>query len=35
MPEIEAVRAFNVAFKAEELSRPLHRRVMHFGAART
>ena len=34
MPETEAVRAFNVAFREEGLSRPLHSRVMNFGAAR-
>ncbi len=33
-PEVEAVRAFNAAFKAEKLRRALHARVMHFGAAR-
>ena len=34
MPEVEAVRAFNVAFRQEGLGRPLHSRVMNFGAAR-
>ncbi len=34
LPETEAVRAFNVAFRNEGLSRPLHSRVMNFGAAR-
>ena len=34
MPETEAVRAFNVAFRQEGLSRPLHSKVMNFGAAR-
>ena len=34
MAETEAVRAFNIAFRAEGLSRPLHSRVMNFGAAR-
>ena len=33
LPEVEAVRAFNVAFKAERLDRALHARVMRFGAA--
>jgi hypothetical protein len=33
LPEAEAVRAFNVAFKAEQLDRALHARVMRFGAA--
>ena len=33
LPEVEAVRAFNVAFKAEQLDRALHARVMRFGAA--
>jgi hypothetical protein len=33
MPEVEAVRAFNVAFKAEGLSRALHAQIMRFGAA--
>jgi hypothetical protein len=33
MPEVEAVRAFNVAFKAEGLSKALHARMMRFGAA--
>jgi hypothetical protein len=34
MPEVESVRAFNVAFRQEGLERPLHSRVMNFGAAR-
>jgi hypothetical protein len=34
LPEVEAVRAFNVAFHAEGLPRPVHSRVMNFGAAR-
>ena len=34
MPEVEAVRAFNIAFRDEGLGRPLHSRVMNFGAAR-
>ncbi len=34
LPEIEAVRAFNRAFKARGLPRPLLSRVIHFGAAR-
>jgi hypothetical protein len=34
MPEAEAVRAFNIAFGDEGLGRPLHSRVMNFGAAR-
>ncbi len=33
MPEIEAVRAFNIAFRAEGLGRDLHSKVMGFGAA--
>jgi hypothetical protein len=33
LPEVEAVRAFNVAFKAEQLDRALHARIMRFGAA--
>jgi len=33
LPEIEAVRAFNAAFKAEELRPALLSKVMHFGAA--
>ena len=33
LPEVEAVRAFNVAFRAEGLDRALHARVMRFGAA--
>ncbi len=33
MPEVEAVRAFNIAFKAEGLGRDLHSKVMGFGAA--
>jgi hypothetical protein len=32
-PEAEAVRAFNVAFNAENLPRDLHARTMRFGAA--
>jgi hypothetical protein len=32
LPEIEVVRAFNIAFKAQGLSRGLLSRVMHFGA---
>lgn len=35
LPEAEAVRAFNVAFKAEGLPRSLHARVMRFGAAQS
>ena len=35
LPEAEAVRAFNVAFKAERLPRSLHARVMRFGAAQS
>ena len=31
--EVEAVRAFNVAFAAEQLPRDLHARTMRFGAA--
>jgi len=31
--EAEAVRAFNVAFRAEGLGTPLHAKVMRFGAA--
>ena len=34
MPEVEAVRAFNIAFRDEGLGRPLHSRIMNFGAAR-
>ena len=34
MPETEAVRAFNIAFREEGLTRPLHSQVMNFGAAR-
>jgi hypothetical protein len=34
LPEIEAVRAFNRAFKARDLPKPLLSRVIHFGAAR-
>ena len=34
MPEAEAVRAFNIAFRNEGLGRPLHARIMNFGAAR-
>ena len=33
LPEVEAVRAFNVAFKAEGLPRAVHARIMRFGAA--
>ncbi len=33
LPEIEAVRAFNAAFKAEDLGPALLSKVMHFGAA--
>lgn len=33
LPEIEAVRAFNVQFKAEGFSKPLMSKVMTFGAA--
>lgn len=33
LPEVEAVRAFNVAFKAEGLPRAIHARLMRFGAA--
>ena len=33
LPEAEAVRAFNVRFKAEGLPKGLHARVMRFGAA--
>lgn len=33
LAEAEAVRAFNVAFKAEGLPRDLHARTMRFGAA--
>ena len=33
LPEAEAVRAFNVAFKAEGLPRAVHARLMRFGAA--
>lgn len=33
LPEVEAVRAFNVAFQAEHLPRGLHARLMRFGAA--
>jgi len=33
LAEAEAVRAFNVAFKAEDLPRDLHARTMRFGAA--
>jgi hypothetical protein len=35
LPEVEAVRAFNAAFKAEGLPRALHARVMRFGAAQS
>ena len=33
LPEVEAIRAFNVAFKAEGLGTPLHVKVMLMGAA--
>ncbi len=33
LPEAEAVRAFNIAFKAEGLPRAVHARFMRFGAA--
>jgi hypothetical protein len=33
LPEVEAVRAFNAAYKAEGLPRALHARIMRFGAA--
>jgi hypothetical protein len=33
VPEIEAIRAFNVAYRAEQLPGPLYSRVMRFGAA--
>ncbi len=33
LPEIEAVRAFNIALRKEGLGRPEQSRVMHFGAA--
>jgi hypothetical protein len=33
MPEVEAVRAFNAAFRAEGLTRAVHARMMRFGAA--
>ena len=33
LPEVEAIRAFNVAFKAEGLGTPLHSAVMRYGAA--
>jgi hypothetical protein len=33
LPEAEAVRAFNVAFKAADYPRDFHARVMRFGAA--
>jgi hypothetical protein len=33
LPEIEAVRAFNLAFRAEGLGTQLHTKVMRFGAA--
>jgi hypothetical protein len=33
VPEIEVIRAFNVAFKAQNLPKPLYSRVMRFGAA--
>jgi hypothetical protein len=34
LPEVEAVRAFNIAFKAEALPMALHADVMRVGAAR-
>ncbi len=34
LPEVESVRAFNRAFHDAGLSKALHARVMHFGAAR-
>ena len=33
LPEVEAVRAFNVAYKAAGLPRAVHARMMRFGAA--
>jgi hypothetical protein len=33
LPEAEAVRAFNIRFKAERFPRALHARLMRFGAA--
>lgn len=33
LPEIEVIRAFNVAYKAEKLSRKVYARVLRFGAA--
>lgn len=33
VPEIEAIRAFNIAYRAEKLPGPLYGRVMRFGAA--
>ncbi|MEO8274191.1 MAG: hypothetical protein ABI620_08995 [Chloroflexota bacterium] len=33
VPEIEAIRAFNIAFRAEKLPLPLYSRVIRFGAA--
>jgi hypothetical protein len=33
LAEAEAVRAFNIAFKAQDLPRDLHARTMRFGAA--
>ena len=33
LPEIEAVRAFNIRFRAAGLGNALYHRVMHFGAA--
>lgn len=33
LPEAEAIRAFNLAFKAEGLPKALHARLMRFGAA--
>jgi hypothetical protein len=33
LPEVEALRAFNAAFRAEGLGTPLHTKVIRFGAA--
>jgi hypothetical protein len=33
VPEIESIRAFNIAYRAQKLSMPLYSRVMRFGAA--
>jgi hypothetical protein len=33
VPEIELIRAFNIAYRAEKLPGPLYSRVMRFGAA--